>query len=194
MTLQSIDSSTLTRLIESVIVLAVALFLFFGLRGRIIKFAEWAGLSRLTLAPVHLLIRSLVLLAAAAIILALWGFQLGTVVAVLGSVLGLIAIGFVAVWSVLSNFLCTFFLVIFKPFSVGDELEFPADNIKGRVSDLSLVFTTLKVSETESVLVPNNTFFQRVFRRRLGTQTTQLGDKLRQNNPDEAPAGGGNAA
>jgi len=194
MTIHSIDSSTLARLIESTIVLTVALFLFYGLRGRIIKFAQWAGLPRLALAPVRLLIRSAVLLAAAAMILTIWGFQLGTIMAVLGSVLGLIAIGFVAVWSVLSNLLCTFVLVLFKPFSVGDELEFPSDNIKGRVSDLSLIFTTLKVSESESVLIPNNTFFQRLFRRRLGTQTTQLGDKLRQNHPADMPAEGGKAA
>lgn len=44
-----------------------------------------------------------------------WGFETQTILAVLGTVLGLVAIGFVAVWSVLSNFLCTFALIIVKP-------------------------------------------------------------------------------
>lgn len=192
--MDNIDQPTLVRLIESVVILSIALFLFFGLRGRILQFAQWAGLPRLALAPVRLLIRSAVLLAAAAVILTIWGFQIGTIMAVLGSVLGLIAIGFVAVWSVLSNFLCTFVLVLFKPFSVGDEIEFPTDNVKGRVSDLSLIFTTLKVSDSESVLVPNNTFFQRIYRRRLGARTSQLGDQLRQHQPAEVPAPGRSAA
>ncbi len=175
----SLDQTTLIRLIETAVILAVAFTLFFGLRGRILQFARWAGLPRLAFAPVRLILRYGILVIALAMILSLWGFQIGTILALLGSVLGLVAIGFVAVWSVLSNFLCTFVLVMFKPFCVGDELELPADNVKGRVTDLSLVFTTLQVSDNESVMIPNNTFFQRVFKRRLGTHTTGLGDQLR---------------
>ncbi len=177
----SLDQPTLIRLIETGVILVIAFTLFFGLRGRILQFARWAGLPRLAFAPVRLILRYAILVIALAMILSLWGFQIGTILALISSVLGLVAIGFVAVWSVLSNFLCTFVLVMFKPFSVGDELELPADNVKGRVSDLSLIFTTLQVSDTESVMIPNNTFFQRVFKRRLGTCTTGLGDQLRHN-------------
>jgi small-conductance mechanosensitive channel len=179
-----LDKATLVRLIESAVILAVAFGLFFGLRGRLLQFAQWAGLPRLAFAPVRLILRYAILLVALAMILSLWGFQIGTILALLGSVLGLVAIGFVAVWSVLSNFLCTFVLVLFKPFNVGDELEFPADNVKGRVSDLSLIFTTLQVSGDESIVVPNNTFFQKVFRRRLGTNTTGLAEQLRHHHDD----------
>ncbi len=178
-----IDRETLVRLIESAVILAVAMLLFFGLRGRILQFAQWAGLPRLALAPVRLTLRYSILIIAGLMVLGLWGFELGTIVALLGTILGLVAIGFVAVWSVLSNFLCTFVLVIFKPFSVGDEIELPADNVKGRVADLSLIFTTLQVSDEESVIIPNNTFFQRVFKRRLGSQTIGLGEQLRNHTP-----------
>lgn len=179
------DQTTLIRLIETAVILVIAFALFFGLRGRILKFAEWAGLPRLAFAPVRLILRYAILLVALALILSLWGFQIGTILALIGSVLGLVAIGFVAVWSVLSNFLCTFVLVVFKPFSVGDELELPADNVKGRVADLSLIFTTLQVSGNETVVIPNNTFFQKVFKRRLGTRTTGLGEQLRQHHTGE---------
>lgn len=183
-----LDQATLVRLIETSVILAVALGLFFGLRGRLLQFARWAGLPRLAFAPVRMMLRYAILLVALAMILSLWGFQIGTILALLGSILGLVAIGFVAVWSVLSNFLCTFVLVLFKPFSVGDELELPADNVRGRVSDLSLIFTTLQVSADESVVVPNNTFFQKVFKRRLGTHTTGLGEQLRQHHHGEGRA------
>lgn len=187
-----LDQTTLIRLIETAVILVIAFTLFFGLRGRILQFAQWAGLPRLAFAPVRLVLRYAILVIAAALVLSLWGFQIGTILALLGSVLGLVAIGFVAVWSVLSNFLCTFVLVVFKPFSVGDELELPADNVKGRVSDLSLIFTTLQVADGETVVIPNNTFFQRVFKRRLGTHTTGLGDQLRSHQAagEAATAGG----
>ena len=183
--MEYLDQTTLIRLIETLIILAIALTLFFGLRGRILQFAQWAGLPRLAFAPVRLMLRYAILVAAAALILSLWGFQIGTILALLGSLLGLVAIGFVAVWSVLSNFLCTFVLVVFKPFSVGDELELPADNVRGRVTDLSLIFTTLQVSGDETVVIPNNTFFQRVFKRRLGAHTTGLGEQLRHHHTGE---------
>ncbi len=177
------DRETAVRLAESAAILAVALVLFIGLRGRILVFAQWAGLPRLALAPVRLTLRYAVLAGAGLLILGRWGFELGTLLAFLGTILGLVAIGFVAVWSVLSNFLCTFVLVVFKPFSVGDEIEIPADHVKGRVVDLSLIFTTLQVSEDETVLVPNNVYFQRVFKRRVGRHTVALGEQLRQTEP-----------
>jgi len=175
----SLDHDTLARLFKSGLIAAIALGLFFGLRGRILQFAQWAGLPRLAFAPVRMLLRYAILVIAAMIILGQWGFELGTIFALLGTVLGLVAIGFVAVWSVLSNFLCTLVLVLFKPFSVGDELELPADNVKGRVVDLSLIFTTLQVGPDETVLVPNNMYFQRVFRRRAGRHQVGLGEHLR---------------
>src|SRR5690606_98417 len=49
------------------------------------------------------------------------------------AVLGLVAIGFVAVWSVLSNTLCSLILLITRPFEIGDNIEIPADNIGGKV-------------------------------------------------------------
>ncbi len=177
------DQATLARLLKSALIAAIALGLFFGLRGRILQFAQWAGLPRLAFAPVRLLLRYAILIIATMVILGLWGFELGTIFALLGTVLGLVAIGFVAVWSVLSNFLCTLVLVVFKPFSVGDELELPADNVKGRVIDLSLIFTTLEVSPGETVMVPNNTYFQKVFKRRIGHATTGLGEQLRHHHP-----------
>lgn len=89
--------------------------------------------------------------------------------AVLGGLLALLGIGFVAVWSVLSNVLCTLLLLTVRPFRIGDELELPPDPLQGRVVDLNLFFTTLQAPDGRLVQVPNNLFFQRaVVRRRTG--------------------------
>ncbi len=183
-----IPHETLVRLVQTFAIAAVALMFFFGLKNRLLSFARWANLPTLTFTPVSLTIRYGVLISALLLILACWGFQIGTLAAVMGSILGLIGVGFIAVWSVLSNLLCTFVLIAFKPFSVGDEIEIPIDNVKGKVVDLSLVFTTLRVNEGETVLIPNNIFFQRIFRRRPGTVTVDLDYQLRQN--EAHPASG----
>lgn len=183
------DRETLVRLIQSGVILLVALLLFNGLRGRIQAFAQWANLPRLAFAPVRLTLRYGILVVAVVLVLGRWGFQIDTLLAVLGTILGLVAIGFVAVWSVLSNFLCAFVLVLFKPFAVGDEVELTgADGVKGKVVDLSLLFTTLEVGPDETVLVPNNIFFQRTFRRRAGTVTVGLDYQLRQDRPMQTAA------
>lgn len=176
--MQNIDTETIGQIIQSLAIMAVALGLFFGLKGRIQAFAEWAGLPRLAFTPVRVILRWSILIIAALLILGRWGFQTNGFLAVIGSILGLVAIGFVALWSVLSNFLCTMVLVIFKPFSVGDEIEFPASGTKGRVVDLSLIFTTLETAPGETVHVPNNMFFQNVFKRRAGKSRIGLGEQL----------------
>ena len=176
-----LDRDILVLLIKSAVIIGIAMTLFLGLRGKILLFARWTGLPQLACTPVRLIFRYSTLVVAIALILGLWGFELGSILALLGTIFGLVAIGFVAVWSVLSNFLCAFVLVLFKPFSVGDEVELTgADGVKGKVIDLSLLFTTLEVGPDETILVPNNTFFQRIFKRRVGKVTVGLDYQLRQ--------------
>lgn len=187
--MENFESETWIRLIQSGIILLTALVLFYGLRGRILLFAQWANLPRLAYAPVRLTLRYSILAVAVVLVLGRWGFQVDTIIAVIGTILGLVAIGFVAVWSVLSNFLCAFVLVLFKPFAVGDEVELTGgEGVKGKVVDLSLLFTTLEVGPGETFLVPNNTFFQRIFKRRAGTVTVGLDYQLRQDQPMQTGA------
>jgi small-conductance mechanosensitive channel len=177
------DAETNGQLIQSSIIAAVGLALFFGLKGRILRFAEWARLPRLALTPVRIGIRYAILIVTVLLILSRWGFQINGIIAVIGTVLGLVAIGFVAVWSVLSNFLCTLVLVVLKPFYVGDEIELPTANVRGKVVDLSLVYTTLESGPGETVLVPNNMFFQLIYKRRHGSVRTELENQLGQSAP-----------
>jgi small-conductance mechanosensitive channel len=168
---------------RSALILAAGLGLFFGLRGRLWTFADHAGLPRLAYNPVRLIIRYGILIITIALTLQTLGFPVQTIFAGLAAVLGLIAIGFVAVWSILSNILCTFVLIGFKPFAVGDDLEFPAENISGKVVDLTLIYTTLQTSDGAYVQIPNNMFFQRIFKRRPGEQVMPLEEQLRQPPP-----------
>ena len=96
--------------------------------------------------------------------------------ALMGGVLALIAIGFFAVWSTLSNVLCSLFLLTVRPFQVGDEVELLPDPVRGRVTDLNLFFTTLATDDGRLVQIPNNLFFQRVVVRRRTAVALPLGE------------------
>ena len=89
--------------------------------------------------------------------------------AVVSAMLVAVALGFVALWSVLSNVVCALFILAFRPFRIGDRVEIvdPSDHkvgMSGVVSELSLMFTTLEAdSEDEDTRVvfrvPNSVFF-----------------------------------
>ena len=86
------------------------------------------------------------------------------------------AIAFFAMWSVLSNLLCSVLIMTVGPFRLGDMVElvesFEKPVVKGRVIDINLLFTTLEESSESGtgaiVQVPNSLFFQKVLRRWRG--------------------------
>lgn len=94
----------------------------------------------------------------------LWGVGLGGLWAVLASVATIIGVGFLATWAMVSNMTANLFLAIWRPFRLGDTVELLPENLKGRAVDRNLMFTVL-LEENGCVLqVPNNLFFQKIFR------------------------------
>jgi small-conductance mechanosensitive channel len=86
--------------------------------------------------------------------------------AILSATFAALAVGFVAVWSLLSNVTSALIVLAFRPFRVDDEIEvFEGDKsiVKGRVADLNLMFTTIVDGDVAS-RVPNNFFLQKVTR------------------------------
>lgn len=113
----------------------------------------------MTFRPVRTLIKWLCIVLLAALLLSRFGFDLLTP---LSTVLALVAVGFVAVWSVISNFLCTFLLIIFRPFRVGDFIELVGgDGARGRVVELTNIHTVLEDDDGSIYCIPNNLFFQK---------------------------------
>lgn len=80
--------------------------------------------------------------------------------------MSLIAIGFVAMWSILSHMLASVLIVVFRPFEVGDRVELVGDDpVIGEVTDLNPVYTTLRADDGGVFQIPNNQFFQKVLKR-----------------------------
>ena len=91
--------------------------------------------------------------------------------AVLSAAFAAVAVGFVALWSILSNVVCALMILAQRPFRIGDEVEFTDSTtgpqpLGGTVVDLGFMFTTLREhTDGESLLrVPNSLFFQKTFR------------------------------
>ncbi|MDD5261935.1 MAG: mechanosensitive ion channel [Methylacidiphilales bacterium] len=140
------------------------------------RLANSTRVSRLALRPLLILARVAVLTLFLAILLNRL-FELDFVV-VLSSVLALIGVAFVAFWSVLSSVTCTFLLILFRPFKMGDHVEIKGEGAEGEVCDLNLLFTTLRAADDRLIQVPNNLFFQKVIVRRKGTAGKSLEEQL----------------
>lgn len=176
----------LLRVAGTVVLLLIAVFGGAAIGRGIHVLSQKANLPPATLLPLRLLTRYGIVILMVFALLTVWGMDVGSILASLAATLALVAIGLVALWSILSNFLCTFVLILFKPFAVGDELEFPTEaNIKGKVVDLNLVFTVLETPEGSQYQIPNNMFFQRMYKRtpaRAG-KSVQLEEQLAQTKP-----------
>ncbi|MEO0452755.1 MAG: mechanosensitive ion channel family protein [Verrucomicrobiota bacterium] len=97
--------------------------------------------------------------------------------------LGLVAIGVIAVWSILSHITATILLILIKPFRVGDTIQFPGEEIKGVLVDLNLFFAILQDEEGNQYSIPTNTFFQKTVRRIKGEAKITLDDQFDAQNP-----------
>src|SRR5215471_19678018 len=98
------------------------------------------------------------------IVLDVWGVGLGGVWAILVGVITIIGVGFIATWAMTSNFTASFFLLLWRPFHVGQTVEVLPENLKGRVVGRNLMFTTLSEESGSVLQIPNSLFFQKVFR------------------------------
>lgn len=101
--------------------------------------------------------------------------------AVLTALFTTIAVGFFAMWSVLSNVVCALLLVVFRPFQVGDTIELlegSAPFPRGRVLDMNMLFVALEETLPDGAVaqlqIPNTLFFQKVVRRLVNAEPSSV--------------------
>jgi small-conductance mechanosensitive channel len=98
------------------------------------------------------------------VVLEIWGVGLGGIRAVAASVATVIGIAFLATWTMVSNVTASFFITIWRPFHLGDTVEVLPENLKGCVIDSNLMFVALRDDGGAIIQIPNNLFFQKMFR------------------------------
>jgi len=168
---------------KTVVILLLTVVVAFVLRRVLVLLQPRVPLPPVLHRPLARLVHFTVYGFAAYLVLTVWGLPLNTLLGMIGALLAMVAIGFVAVWSLLSNLMAAFVLTAFRPFRIGDEVEFVSDGVKGKVVDLTLLFTSLQSADGDYYRVPNNMFFQKIFRCRPGTTTRELREQLMKDPP-----------
>jgi small-conductance mechanosensitive channel len=97
-------------------------------------------------------------------LLDLWGVSVVGIWTLLASGAAVVGVGFLANWAMVSNITASVFLAFWRPFHIGDTVSMLPDNFKGRAVDRNLMFTTLAEDDGSVLQVPNNLFFQKMFR------------------------------
>ena len=101
---------------------------------------------------------------AAMVALEIWGVSVGGLWTLLASAAAIVGVGFLATWTMISNVTASFFLAFWRPFHLGDKIEMLPDNLSGRVIDRNLMFVVIREDSGALIQIPNNLFFQRMFR------------------------------
>src|SRR5258708_18925065 len=107
---------------------------------------------------------SLLWLSAGLLVLDVWGISVGGIWTVLASVAAVIGVGFLAVWTMVSNITANLFITIWHPFRLGATVEVLPANLRGRGIDRNLMFTVMRAASGPPLQIPNNLFFQKMFR------------------------------
>lgn len=138
--------------------------------------------------------RWLIALIAVIVIMRIFGFSAGEVLASLSAFALVAAVAFFAYWSVLSNGLCSLLLYLFQPFRIGDWIEMRENqnNIvaAGKVTGINLIYVSLAYDDAEGVenefQIPTNLMFQRTIRVVRGEDTKSLGEHYTEQHAQQA--------
>lgn len=171
-----------------VLVIVLGLLLYFSVKRGLKTLLAREYISRPLYVVAKLTVRWLCIVIVFILVLQQLGVSVSHIVAGLLTVAGMVAIGFIAVWSILSNIMSSLLLIAFNAFRIGDEIEViePAGSdrgLRGRVIGFNVMYTTIEEavdpgSEALMVQIPNNIFFQKSLRRKAGAATESLGQHL----------------
>ena len=135
---------------------AILILALFYLLARLVRRLTGNELRRVHADPqVALLVNRMVFLAALVIgVIAAFTELFGSPALVFGG-FGFLALAFsLAFQDILKNFIAGLFLLLERPFRLGDEIT--VDNRTGMVEDIEMRATTLRTNEGEQVLIPNS--------------------------------------
>lgn len=160
---QLLPRASLLQLALTVIIIIVTLLLRSFTARRLNKLNKVYHYEphRLTLTR-KILFFSLHLLAITNLVI-IWGADLKNIWLYLSGVLGVIAIGFFATWSILSNIIAGILIFATNPFRVGAIVKLPDPEVEATVKDIGLLFTQLEDDEG-MWSIPNSIFFQKAFK------------------------------
>jgi small-conductance mechanosensitive channel len=108
----------------------------------------------------------------AMLVLEIWGISVGGLWTLLVSAAAIVGVGFLANWTMISNITASLFIDLWRPFHLGDTIAMLPENLSGRVIDRNLMFVVVRENGGAVIQIPNNLFFQKMFKvSSAGTRT-----------------------
>jgi small-conductance mechanosensitive channel len=161
----NVDFDTVLETAAVLVAAAIVILVVTRVIRQLLRRVEaWLSLPYEAVVTIMRIVTTVLWLLTGLLVLNVWGVKVGGLWTVLVSAATLIGVGFLATWAMVSNVTATFFITLWRPFQLGSTVEMLPENLKGRVVDRNLMFTVLR-EESGSVLhIPNNLFFQRIFR------------------------------
>ena len=99
------------------------------------------------------------------ILSSIWGIDIKNLWVSVTGILAMIAVAFVAVWSLIANILAGFILFFTSPFKINDTIEIMPDEIKGKVLAINTFYTLISDEAGNQISVPNSLFFQKYIKK-----------------------------
>lgn len=93
-----------------------------------------------------------------------WGVHLSGLYVFVTSFFAMVAIGFFAVWSVLSNITSSVLIFFLFPYEIGDHIQVVGEDINGTIKDITLFHLIVDCSGQGVVTIPNNVVIQKSIR------------------------------
>lgn len=155
-----------TESIATAVVILILIVLRITSTKLVRKFAKSTHIienrTNLVIKYFHLLIN---ILAAISLII-IWGVSSKEIIASITSVatvIGVAGVVMIAQWSILSNITSGVILFFSFPFKIGDVIQIMDKDFPliGEIEDIGAFHVTLKNKEGETVIYPNNLFFQK---------------------------------
>ncbi len=101
------------------------------------------------------------LLLSLVILILIWNVDLRHVWVTATGLLALIAVAFVAVWSLVGNILAGVIIYFTSPFKIEDAIEVMPDEIRGTVLAINTFYTVLMTEDKNYINIPNTLLFQK---------------------------------
>jgi small-conductance mechanosensitive channel len=156
-------------LIFQKIIISIIAFLFISLFSHVLKrtskeISLKRGIKKTRYFAVKRLISfvSVVILITALILI--WGVNIKDLWVSVAGLLAMVAVAFVAVWSLVGNILAGLILYFTTPFKINDVIEVLPDGIKGKVLAINTFYTVISEEDENYINIPNSLFFQKYVR------------------------------
>ena len=158
-------SKVLTQIIVTCAAFVLLFLAHYLVKSAINKFSKIKHLNEIRVRLTHKLTKAFFFFLGAFVAISIWGIDVKNLWIFVTSIIGIIAIGFFAVWSILSNIIAGFILLLTDAFRVGDTITILPEGIQGRVVELKLMFIVLEDSNGDIVHIPNNLLFQKFIKK-----------------------------